>query len=430
MQRFKYFFPALLLLLTISISACTDKTVKIYSANIPVYMETEAFRTQNFVFESPKPLLRPGKIYIYNNLLLVNDLMTGVHFFDNSNPAAPIDLGFLPVHANADIAVRNDIMYLDSYTDLLAFNISSPSDPYFVCRVEDVFDFQNYGYLSGIDNNYPTTEVDESQGVVTGWTVGETVEEVNNSYNNWNFTTFDNSGGGPVSLGDASSSGLNNAGGQGIAGSTAKFAIKDNILYTLEIRELGVFDITSCPAHLRDITLDRASETLFPYDGNLFIGTTTGMLIYDISTPASPSFVSLYAHVRSCDPVVVQGDKAFVTLSSGTNCAGIVNQLHVIDLSNIALPTVVHGFDMTNPKGLGLDGNTLFLCDGADGLKVFDKTDLSAIDQNMISQFSGITAADVIPLNGVLLMTSEEGIFQYDYSDLNNIVQLSLIPRQ
>jgi hypothetical protein len=77
-----------------------------------------------------------------------------------------------------------------------------------------------------------------------------------------------------------------------------------------------------------------------------------------------------------------------------------------------------------------LDGNTLFLCDGADGLKVFDKTDLSTISQHLISQFSGITAADVIPNNQVLLMTSAQGIYQYSYADLQNITQLSVIPVQ
>jgi hypothetical protein len=128
--------------------------------------------------------------------------------------------------------------------------------------------------------------------------------------------------------------------------------------------------------------------------------------------------------------VVVQGDKAFVTLSTGTTCFGNVNELHVIDISNILSPSVMYIFNMTNPKGLGLDGNTLFLCDGPDGLKVFDKTDLSSIDQHQISHFTGIKAADVIPNAGVLLMTSSEGIFQYDYNDLQNIFEISHISVQ
>jgi hypothetical protein len=117
-----------------------------------------------------------------------------------------------------------------------------------------------------------------------------------------------------------------------------------------------------------------------------------------------------------------------VTLASGRLCWGNVNSLLVVDLVNLSSPVLLHEFPMTNPRGLGLDGNTLFLCDGPDGLKVFDKTDLSAIDQNMLSHFSGILANDLIPYNDVLIMTSKEGIYQYDYSDLQNIFQLSVIP--
>lgn len=406
----------------IALGACSDRTVKIYQANVPQYESFETFRATTFTMQAPQTLSRPGKIYSYNNLLLINDLMTGIHFYDNANPAAPVNLGFLPIHANADMAVRNDLLFVDNYTDLLAFNISNPSAPTLVCRLNDVFDFSNYGYISGLDNNFPTAEIDNSQGVVVGWKIDKTVEEVNSYYNNWDYADF----GGSIQNGVANS---NNLSSIGKAGSTARFALKDNILYTLETRELGVFDVNDCPVHLRDITLSRDGETLFPANNNLFIGTTTGMLIYDLSTASSPTFVSDYAHIRACDPVVVQGDKAFVTLSTGAGCGGWLNELHVIDIANIAQPTLIAIYGMTNPRGLGLDGNTLFLCDGPDGLKVFDKSNLTTIDQNLIHQFSNIVANDVIPMDGVLLMTSESGIYQYDYSDLNNIVQLSLIPR-
>ena len=46
----------------------------------------------------------------------------------------------------------------------------------------------------------------------------------------------------------------------------------------------------------------------------------------------------------------------------------------------------------------------------------------------MLSRFPNILTADVIPRNQVLIMTSAEGIYQYSYADLNNIVQISHIP--
>lgn len=425
MKRLKISLPALLLLLLVIATGCADKTVKHFMANSPTYMATETWRSQSFTFEGPRALQTPGKIYLYSNLLLVNEFLAGVHIFDNSNPSSPIDLGFLPVIGNQDIAVRNNILYVDSYHDLLSFDISDPRQPHLLNRIENVFDFDNYAFVPGYDPNYPMVEVDPNQGVVVGWTLTETSEEVVTPWRGNTLMAEDALSGGGVTLGTS-----NFAGGSGLAGSTARFSIYDHYLYTLESNELGVFDIQESLQHLRDVPMIFVCETLYPTGGYLYVGTTTGMLIYSLSDPSSPSYVSLYSHLDACDPVVVQGDKAFVTLSTGTRCTGALDVLEVIDLSDITMPTLLYQFQMTNPKGLGLDGNTLFLCDGSAGLKIFDKTDLSAINLNMISQFSGITAADVIPNNQVLLMTSAEGIYQYSYADLQNIVQLSMIPVQ
>jgi hypothetical protein len=420
MKNLKIFVPALLLLL-IATTGCSDKSVKIYTANVPVYADAATWRATSFALGTPTPLTNPGKIYLYNDLLIVNERMKGVHIYDNSNPSAPQNLGFLAVLANVDIAVRNNIMYLDSYSDLLAFDISDPRQPHYLNRLPDVFSFDNYLDIPGLNSNLPVTNVDPSLGIVTGWKQEKTTEDIYGYYGRGGvLEDFANTTSGGVV-------GLANFPGVGQGGSTARFTIQDHHLYTLEDRELGVFDIAEGMIHVSDIGLTRTSETLFPQNGYLYIGTTTGLSIYSLSNPSNPTFVSDFAHVRSCDPVVVQGDKAFVTLSSGTNCGGSVNSLFVIDLSNIATPTLLYEYPLTNPKGLGVDGNTLFLCDGADGLKIFDKTDLSQINNHQISHFGGIVAADVIPYNQVLILTSEAGIFQYSYADLNNIVELSRI---
>lgn len=80
---------------------------------------------------------------------------------------------------------------------------------------------------------------------------------------------------------------------------------------------------------------------------------------------------------------------------------------------------------MFNPHGLGIDDDALFVCDGSAGLKIYDATDISKISQNLKFQYGDITALDVIPFNNVLMMISEDGLYQYDYSDLENITLLS-----
>ena len=65
------------------------------------------------------------------------------------------------------------------------------------------------------------------------------------------------------------------------------------------------------------------------------------MHIYSITEPESPNFVSTYQHVVSCDPVVVDDEYAYVTLRTGTTCAGWQNQLEVIDIQTLSNPQLV-----------------------------------------------------------------------------------------
>ena len=81
---------------------------------------------------------------------------------------------------------------------------------------------------------------------------------------------------------------------------------------------------------------------------------------------------------------------------------------------------------MTNPKGLGIDNGKLFLCD--DGLKIYKVTDPQTIMSNQLAHYSGMNGYDVIPQNNILLMIASDGLYQYNYSDLNNIRQISKIP--
>ena len=122
---------------------------------------------------------------------------------------------------------------------------------------------------------------------------------------------------------------------------------------------------------------------------------------------------------------MVQDKYAYVTLRSGTECQGFTNQLEVIDIEIISSPSLVKVYPMTNPHGLGVDGNLLFICDGSDGLKIYDAADVNTIGDKLIKHYRDINALDVIPFNDVLIMIGEDGLFQYDYSNPQDITLLS-----
>ncbi|MFC0877171.1 LVIVD repeat-containing protein [Saccharicrinis sp. FJH2] len=226
-----------------------------------------------------------------------------------------------------------------------------------------------------------------------------------------------------------SDSGYSTDGGTGTGGSMARFTIIGDQLYTVDGYSLKTFDISAegTITQKSNWQLDWGGgiETIFPYHNKIFLGTTTGMHIIDVSNPDQPQYLSKYEHVVSCDPVVVNGNYAYVTLSSGSNwCNRSVNQLQVIDVSNIYNPKQVRTYNMSNPKGLGTDDGLLFVCDN--GLKVFKMN--TATDLVHINTFTDINGAyDVIPYEGLLILISADGLRQYSYENESLVLISSIL---
>lgn len=404
------------------LNSCQDKFTESYHANVPVYMSLVEWRALDISAESPKPIIEAGKIYIYQDYLFIVDRGLGVHIVNNASPASPQSIAFLPVLGSSDVAVRNNTLYIDSYRDLLSFDISDPASPELSCRIPDAFDSNHGSFMHGFSPGLPVIGMNSSEGIIVGWTQKEIVRDSEHHHRGDNNFTFESIA---TAMGDAA----NNV-SSGIGGSMAQFTVTGSYLYVLRPSSITSFDVAGalCPEQSSVTQVGWQAETIFPYNNHLFLGTTSGMMIFNLNNPASPQFVSEIAHVTACDPVVVQGDRAYVTIRSGNACIGTVNQLIVVDISNYSSPTTLAEYNLHNPHGLGIDGNTLFICDGSAGLKVFDAEDDMAITDHMIAHYENVNTFDVIPFNNVLIMSAEEGIYQYDYSDPMNILQLSLIP--
>jgi len=413
------------ILVLVAIAGCTDRTTEriTYEANVPIYMSFSEFRS-SFKVSDAKEISQLGKIYFKDGYLFVNERGEGIHVIDNSDPANPHIIAFYEIMGNVDMAIRGNILFADSYIDLLAIDISDVLNPVEVGRLENVFpEIAPVG-----DEWYPYAMVDRSKGVIVGWEVKTITEEIDGSgYGGWLYRgnleliAFD----GAVGTNGTWS------GGAGVAGSMARFMLNEQYLYAIAIpTRLKTVDVSSSTQMVvvDSVEVSRTMETLFRLEDKLFIGTTTGMLIFDLSNPLSPQQISSYDHITACDPIVVDGQYAYVTLRTGTVCAGGDNLLEVIDISSIENPYLVKSYPMFNPHGLGVDGNLLFICDGAAGLKVYDKADPMAIIENQIAHFPDFDTFDIIPFNGVLMLVGQGGIYQYDYSDPENLVQISYIP--
>ncbi|MHB9056333.1 MAG: LVIVD repeat-containing protein [Paludibacteraceae bacterium] len=410
----------LFLLSLFIMGACADlveQTIT-YKINEPVFMPADQFRSLVKVLQTPKEIRKSGKIVFYNGYLYISEPEKGIHIIDNRNPAQPLNTGFIELPGNADLAVKDSILYADSYIDLVWFDISG-SEPELLGRLEDVFP----NSVPAVDNNYKCDiekSMDKSNGIVVGWKIGERTETYLQQRNFW-----------WRDKGDFLSTVANgNEALAGKTGSLSRFAVYGNFLYTVMNDRLGIFNI-EVPAPVKagnNSTVGWNVETIFNYKNYLYLGTPTGMMIYSVSNPVKPEYLSSIPSVMGCNPVTVENDVAYVTIHSGNRCGQNTNQLLIYSVADPKQPNQLISYEMKNPGGLGIENGTLFVIDK--GLKVFNaQSPLTMMESsNKLAYYSNFDGYDLILYQKILMMIAGDGLYQYDYSDLNTIKQISRIP--
>ncbi len=394
--------------------------VEEYIAYEPVFMRIDEMRVPaNYV--AAKSLTVPGKIFYYKGYLLINEMHMGVHVIDNRQPENPVNLGFIEIPGNLDMAVHNDILYTDSYLDLVAIDIKNPEAPVEVSRVNDVFmSFYSFTADIGYLVEYRPTNVrrtidcnDNNWGNVF-WMEGDVMMRMD---------------GAELGIGSFNSN-TSISSSVVTGGSMARFTVADHYLYTIDGGEVKVFDVEqTLPVLKNKITMQWGIETLFPMAGSLFVGSNSGLLIYDISNPELPEYRSTFSHATACDPVVVSGNTAYVTLRDGNQCQGFVNQLDVIDVSDLWNPDLIRTYPMDNPHGLSVIEESLYLCEGQFGLKTFNVSDPNNIGERLRDHVTGFEAYDVIvlPPGDHVMVVGKNGLYQFDATNISDLKQLSVI---
>lgn len=424
MKNLNYLFLFLGVFLFGGCSDTVEETVT-YKINEPVFMSADLFRNSVRVVSVPQEINKQGKIAFFQGFMYISEPEKGIHIIDNRNPAKPSVIGFIELLGNADMAIKDNILYADSYIDLVWFDISTPSQPRLLGRKEEVFPTATPApgntYLCDYEKS-----MDRNNGIVIGWVVKEKTEKYMRDRNFWwwrggmleDFAVTSNA---------AYSGGAKGAVGQ--TGSMSRFAIYKNYLYTVLNNQLGIFSIEE-PAPVKkseNFYVGWNVETIFSYKDNMYMGTPSGMLIYSVADPVKPERLASVTHIMGCDPVVVENDIAYVTIHSGNFCGQNSNQLLVYNVKDPKQPKHIVSYEMKNPKGLGIDNGTLFLCD--EGLKVFNvENPLTIMDpKNLLTHQTGMDGYDLIPYDKTLMMIATDGIYQYDYTDVRNIKPLSKI---
>lgn len=408
----KYILPVITIILIsfISPSCFKDSCTRTYKIFTAVNKKLSALRNE-VRSTAATSVVNPGKLYVKGNWIYLNEKDKGIHIIDNSNPAKPKNLAFINIPGNIDIAIKDNILYADLYCDVAAIDISNPSSVSVKKYLTKLFP-ERVNYIS---SNNP-----DSIDVTVDWTSRDTVMNcemgaiLNNCINCGTYYT-------------ASSTAPSTS--SGVAGSMARFATMTDYMYAVSNSELKIININSPadPVFIKNQPIGWSIETIFPYKNKLFIGAGSSMSIYDVADPVNPVQISWAGHWCSGDPVVADDNFAYVTLHDADLCRNKVNELDIYDLDMASNARLRKIYPLTNPHGLSKDGDLLFICDGADGLKVFDVSDV--FNMKAIKHFPAFNAYDVIALNNIAYVTASNGLYQYDYHDPANIHLLSKLAR-
>ncbi|MEO9145460.1 MAG: hypothetical protein ABI237_07865 [Ginsengibacter sp.] len=397
-----------------SLNGCIKDTCKqfyTYSYYLPVYKTTAEVKA-GIKSDSPREIENPGKIVLLRNYIFLNEVDKGIHMIDNTNPASPRNTAFITIPGNMDLAVKGNILYADLYTDLVTLDISNPQNVVVKKYNEGVFPYRSYGNGFYYDSSRIITDWIKRDTTVT-YNCGDRImyNSVESAYMNY-----------------SSVSSQSTASPVGKGGSMARFAIVSKRMYTVSNNDLNVFNITipSDPVYTNKVNVGSWNvETIFPFRDKLFIGSQNGMFVYNINNADKPSLTGQFSHVQSCDPVIADEEYAYVTLRTGSLCFGNANQLEILQLNSFTNPRLVTTYSFTNPHGLSKEGDLLFICDGSDGLKIYNSKKVTNLQ--LIKQFTNLETYDVITNNHIALVVAKDGLYQYDYSDVNNIHLISKI---
>lgn len=413
----------LLLILLLSISGCHDTCTetRTYLKYTPIKKAPADIR-ESFEVLPPVELVQPGKIFAYGNTLFIVDRGIGFHIVDNSNPESPVYTHFVKLDGCQDVAMKDNTLYANQGADIIA--ISTNGEPTIQNRIKNILN-------NGV----------EQDSIIVSWNATEVTEVVEtdcnsgqNSWNNGRQNLASNEANAPVSFGvrgtsasAPSSQGTTGGNTTGLSGSMSRFSIVENSFYVVSNSELSSYDILSGFTLQSRTEIGGGIETVFGTNEYLYIGSTTGMFIYDRNQGNTPSFISRLRHARGCDPVVVQGDYAFVTLRGNNECGQADNGLYVVDITDVRAPILHSMHPMVSPHGLGVKDDYIMICDGQNGLRVFDKSNLNAIGSSELSSDNSVNAYDVIIQDNMAILSAQEGVFQYDLSNPKDLRQISTL---
>lgn len=119
-KEMKYYVPLTILLFYMLISGFD---IGPYSSYEPIFMLRSEME-KSVRLEGARAIENPGKIYLKDNLIFINEKYLGIHVIDNTNPEEPDNFAFIRIDGCLDMAMKDHVLYADNAVDLIALSLN------------------------------------------------------------------------------------------------------------------------------------------------------------------------------------------------------------------------------------------------------------------------------------------------------------------
>lgn len=400
----------LIALLAISLVSC-DKEKCGYSdfqINEPIFMPEDEFRN-SLAITVAQPIGETGTICSYDGYIFLSNPEKGIHIIDNRDPKAPQNVAYINLLGNQDIYIKNQTLYANAFVDFVWFDISNPATPEWKGRLENAFP----DALPMIDNNFIIDhdmvfgKENTGKGIVVGWKV-ET-KRVKAPCDDVHYNTYV----GPF------------------AKSTTLpiFAEYRDLLFVNTFNSLYTIRLSEKEPTKNDEVANSYffCESIFTYKDFLFLRSPTSTYITPSKLPINHDQIVYTNNINLESYIDISNDLLFSTYTQHKYLSSVHSQTHqllVYDISNGNISDEIASYALTSPKGLAIENEILFICD--DGLKVFQVQQTGELTIDLLTHYKTIHGGKPTFLGkNTLLLIADDGLYQYDYSNLKEIKLLS-----
>lgn len=163
-------YHSLIFLVSLLLFGCINNPPDFPEEDVLGYKPVYATDNNNEVeLQTSRTIDNPGQMYVKGELLLINEIGEGLHIIDNTDPANPINRGFLKIRGSENMALKDGILYINQFNSLLVIDVNDIQNYQVLANHESVLDASPYELPVPPVNGYYFECVDPEKGEVIGW---------------------------------------------------------------------------------------------------------------------------------------------------------------------------------------------------------------------------------------------------------------------